>query len=342
MKALDLGMSLFEAEVLPLVRKGFPHLVDRLAAGAMGAGSDTQGLDDETSRDHHWGPRANLLLYDEDYEADGDAFREYLAAHLPESYQGHPVQRIRHDGAGVSVEAMGAFFRKYTGFPERPENESDWFQCCEPDLYHATSGVVFYDPSGELTRRRDGFLAYYPDNIWKKKIADWCLYVTGSPSAYNIHRCHRRGDMVSAYIFYGNCLKRQIELAFLLNRCYFPYTKWLHRVFLRLPKLVDQLEPMIQANLETGDWAEKVQWVIGVNHLYALELWHMGLTTQPQFKPFDPSLTDLILYESALELYQQIPAEMLHARFNEVEHWEVLAREVLFDTSDYFQKKFKA
>ena len=65
-----------------------------------------------------------------------------------------------------------------------------------------------------------------------------------------------------------------------------------------------------------------------------------GLTSKPVFKPFDDGLTDLTLYSSATEIYAQLPTEWRRVSFNPIEHWEAMARLVLFDTGDYFQTTF--
>ena len=80
--------------------------------------------------------------------------------------------------------------------------------------------------------------------------------------------------------------------------------------------------------------------LIQINHVYAHRLHELGLTGPPALKPFDEGLTDLTLYASAREIYATLPPEWLSRSFNPIESWEKLARLVLFDTGDYFQKKF--
>ncbi|MBI4025897.1 MAG: hypothetical protein HY360_13005 [Verrucomicrobia bacterium] len=41
----------------------------------------------------------------------------------------------------------------------------------------------------------------------------------------------------------------------------------------------------------------------------------------------------------AAEIYSHIPGELFYPSFSTVEYWERLARQVLFDTSDFFQKR---
>jgi hypothetical protein len=57
-------------------------------------------------------------------------------------------------------------------------------------------------------------------------------------------------------------------------------------------------------------------------------------------RPFDEGLTDLTLYVSAKELYEGLPPDWLARSFNPIESWEKIARQVLVDAGDYFQKKY--
>lgn len=337
-RGIDLSREFFSTIVLPKVRKDWPQVADRMGCGIFGNGSDAAGLDDEISRDHHWGPRTQILLPHAMFTECRREFERYLDQALPHDYRGFPVLRVRQTASGVTVESMVEFFRKFTGFARAPRRLESWFQCTEADLFHATNGEVWHDPTRALTRRRQGF-AYYPEIVWKKKVADWCMFLTGRDAAYNVHRCYRRGDWISAHIFLGQALKRALELCFLLNRSYAPYTKWLHRLFLRLPTLATEVDPHLQRAKDDPDWHQRVMALVGICRIYARRLHEMGLTPMPHFKEFDPSLTDLILYESALEIYKQVPSELRHAKFNETEHWERMAREVIFDSSDYFQKR---
>ncbi|MBI2194786.1 MAG: DUF4037 domain-containing protein [Planctomycetes bacterium] len=338
MKGIDLSREFFMSVVLPLVQRDWPQVAERMGAGIFGNGSDAAGLDDEISRDHHWGPRTQILLPHRMVQKCRLSFERYLDHALPAEFRGHPVLRVRQTASGVTLESLDDFFRKFTGHARAPRRPEGWFRCTEADLFHATNGDVWHDPSGELGKRREGF-GYYPDVVWKKKVADWCMFLTGRDAAYNVNRCYRREDWFSATLFLGQALKRAMELGFLLNRRYAPYTKWLHRLFIQLPDLAREVDPLLHRAKDDPDWHQKVMALVGICRIYANRMHAMGLTPQPQFKPFDPSLTDLILYESALAIYKQVPAELLHAKFNETEHWERMARDVLFDSSDYFQKR---
>ncbi len=64
MKGLEISREFFFEWGLPWLRREWPDLVDRAAAGRIN-GSDVIGADDRLSQDHDWGPRFRLWLTQE-------------------------------------------------------------------------------------------------------------------------------------------------------------------------------------------------------------------------------------------------------------------------------------
>jgi hypothetical protein len=126
-----------------------------------------------------------------------------------------------------------------------------------------------------------------------------------------------------------------MELCFTLNRQYAPYTKWLNRLFRNLPHYADRLAPLIDDAVTEPAWDKKVRILIDANYVVADALADLQLCKMPTRRPFDDSLADLTLYDSAAQIYRQLPAELFGPSFNQIELWEKMAREVLFDTNDY-------
>ena len=226
---LEISRRFIEQLVVPLLHQHLPDLAGRIAVGVHGTGSDVLGLDDHISRDHHWGPRAVVLLQDQDADAVENV-REVLAARCPADFESHPVHHDRANRTAVCVDSIGSYLAWFLGTSNLPRQDEDWFALCETDLLHVTSGAVFHDPSGVWTDVRRQ-LAYYPDRVWKKRLADWCMYVTGRDAPYNLYRVSRRGDEAAARIYFGQALRRTMELGFALERRYAPYPKWQHRLF---------------------------------------------------------------------------------------------------------------
>ena len=52
MKGLELSREYYEKFGKPMLTENFPELLDKIAVGLCGSGSECFGFDDELSRDH--------------------------------------------------------------------------------------------------------------------------------------------------------------------------------------------------------------------------------------------------------------------------------------------------
>jgi len=121
-----------------------------------------------------------------------------------------------------------------------PQNEIEWLSIPENRLLELTGGEVFFDNVGELTKLRKFYGEYYPDDVWKYRLAyawqslGWDIDL--------ISLCCDRGDILSSRYCLNETIFRIIRLAFLLNRRYAPsYPKWIHREFYKLPFIAKEI-----------------------------------------------------------------------------------------------------
>jgi len=250
MKGLELSERYFFDCGLPLIKEHFPDLVDRVAAGLISSGSEVAGFDDEISRDHNWGPRFILFLSADDKAQFGQQVQEALNRELPKEYSGASIQRTGHQfpttPAPVATPEESCQFN--TGFSACPENDRDWLAIPEHRLFEFTAGKVFYEPTPLISPLRDAF-AYFPDMVWRKRLSFIWLQLS---HCANISRTIARGNRVTSHLFLCWALECCMRLAFLLNRKYAPFRKWLYHAFKDLPQLPDgiceQMEQMLQAD----------------------------------------------------------------------------------------------
>lgn len=335
---IEISTNFINEIVLPVLKKELPDDYARLAVAIIGTGSEILGLDDEISRDHHWGPRANVMYLRADEARLGKRIQTILQTKLPKTYLQYEVHADLKSMISICTTSVEDFFETILGVPDLPQRDLDWLKLCEVDLLHVTGGKVVYDGPGELTRYRR-HLAYYPDNVWKKRVADWCAYAAHREGAYNVQRSSRRGDEITSTMYLGQAFKRIMEMCFVLNRQYAPYTKWLNRTYRRLPKYVDRIAPALDDIMAAKAWRQRVIKLADVQYVLAESVADLGLTRKPVRRPFDEGMTIAPLYESAAEIYSKLPGELFYPSFSTVEYWERLARQVLFDTSDFFQKR---
>jgi hypothetical protein len=180
---LELSAALF-AEAKPILQRHFPGLA--YAAARLARGSDVLGFDDERSTDHYWGPLLELYVSDADCERLAQQIHDVLAAELPLEVRGysthfrpfegseahfgrlgHLVQRAeRPINHGVSVMTVRGFFHAWLQVdPLHELAPVEWLLMSEQNLRMVTSGRVFVDGPGELSRARRT-LSYYPHDVW--------------------------------------------------------------------------------------------------------------------------------------------------------------------------------
>lgn len=243
MKGLDLCRCYFYKIGLPGLQQHFPSYLDRIACGLFGAGSDVFGFDDEISQDHNWGPRFRLILSSADYAAIGERMQEVLLAELPAEFEGYEI-RGYPPGRGdrhVRVEDIRGFTARTLGYPEVPKNDVAWLGIAEYRLFELHAGEVWHDPQRLVLGLRDA-TAYFPEMVWRKRMA---FLWEGLFFAQNLVRCAFRGERIAEQIYLAWALHCIMRMAFMLNRHYAPYRKWLHRAFLGLPLLAEKLAPML-------------------------------------------------------------------------------------------------
>lgn len=234
MRGLELAERYWREVGAPAMEAVWPGLKGCGAAGLVGEGSECLGYDDELSRDHDWGPGFCLWLTDEDFAAHGAELQAAYAA-LPREFLG--FRRLRESGHSqgrVGVFAVGGFYARFLG--RLPETPLQWLAVSDQALSVCTSGRVFQDGPGEFTRIRERLLAYYPEDVRRKRLAAQCAKAAQA-GQYNHPRCLRRGDQVAALRALGEFVDSAQAVVFLLNRRYRPYYKWAQRALAGLPIL---------------------------------------------------------------------------------------------------------
>lgn len=187
MKGIELSRSFFNEYGFPMLKENFPELLDRIAVGLVGHGSECFGFDDDISKDHDFSAGFCIWLPEEyEYEYGFKLSRAYSS--LPNEYMG--VVRLRQSGgfAGRGVMTIEDFYRLYTGGPGAPQSTKDWLYLPVQALAEAVNGEVFYDPLGKFTEIRNKIKNGMPDDVRLKRIAS-LLFDTAQSGQYNFMRC---------------------------------------------------------------------------------------------------------------------------------------------------------
>ncbi len=255
---IDISREFFGEIVRPILEREFPEETALTAFGLFGYGSEALGMDDELSRDHHWGVRIDGLVPDTIPQIRREQIQQTVRARLPASFRGHSLREGHLAGAGLTLDDLQAFLRRTIGIEHVPETDVEWLQVPEEEIVHLTNGEVWHDPSGQFTAIRQAFQRYYPEPVRRRRIAHWCRYFSGM-GTYALKRAILRGDEFYAATAFGKAIRWGVQLAFLLDRRYFPYDKWLMRFFARLPRLANPLLPIVDEAVRLATpWERKL------------------------------------------------------------------------------------
>jgi Domain of unknown function (DUF4037) len=282
----ELCRAFYEQVVGPLI-DGVPH-----AAALLGDGSEVLGFDDQVSTDHDFGPRVQLFLPAGTNPAPVNA----ALLRLPERFAGFPVaypDTDRHGGRPhhqVEVSTAAVFFADRLGVdPAGGMTVADWLLAPTQVLAGLVDGLVFHDPLGLLVRRRS-VLGWYPADVWRYVLAaGWLRVAQEEPFP---GRVGGRGDDLGSRLTTAHIARDLVRLAFLVERRWAPYSKWLGVAFARLPvarlPVARQLGPLLEAALAASGWREREAGLCAAASTLAAATNELGLAeyVDPTPRPF--------------------------------------------------------
>ncbi|MCG2797975.1 MAG: DUF4037 domain-containing protein [Cellulomonas sp.] len=258
---LDLARTYWETYGRPLLDQKYAAYRPRIAVGLVGHGSECYGFDDETSRDHDFGPGFCLWLSADDHAVIGEQLQADYEA-LPQSFLGFgprvATPRAQGDRRRVGVFEIGDFYEQVTGYRQAPaaDHPHEWLLLDEATLAAATNGEVFVDGHGEFSAVRDGFRRMPADVRWA--LVSRRLGMVAQAGQYNVPRMLDRGDGPAAWLAVAQFTQAVASLVFLLNGTgsagYLPYYKWqfaaLRRLSARrgsrLPQVAEELTQVLR------------------------------------------------------------------------------------------------
>jgi tetratricopeptide repeat protein len=239
MQGMEIAEKYYEQYGLPMVREVCPELEERAAFGLVGEGSQCFGYDDEISRDHDFGPGFCIWLLEDDFANYGGRLQAAYEM-LPKEFMGLSTDNIQ-DKSRVGVMPIDEFFFKYLGLSETPKTNREWLFLKETSLALCTNGKVFQDDAGRFTAFRREILAFYPEDILRKKLAARAA-VMSQAGQYNLLRCLDRNDRVAAMLALAKFTEASISMVYLLNRRYMPFYKWAYHGMQELPEMRQAVE----------------------------------------------------------------------------------------------------
>ena len=224
---LSISRRYYEAYGRPMIHEKFADYEDRIAVGLVGRGSECFGFDDAISTDHDFGPGFCMWLAKEDYKKIGKKLQKEYDK-LPKEFMGYQRLETANAGKRVGVFTVGKFYKELIGLKRAPKMDEEWLCISDEQLAHASNGEVFEDPLGGFSFIRKKIKEYYPENVWKRKIAQTAALMSQT-GQYNYPRMMQRDDKVTAGVYLGDFIRNTMQMMYLLNRQYAPYTKWMYK-----------------------------------------------------------------------------------------------------------------
>lgn len=259
---IELAGAFYRDAVRPLLDADLEH-----SAALIGPGSEVLGFDTEMSRDHHWGPRVMLFLRSEDLASRWPRISERLAAQLPRAILGYPtsftppdpldhgVQHLQATEEGainhrVEAYTLEGYFERYLGIDLHDDpRPSVWLALPQQRLLAVTSGAVFHDDLGlEAVRKR---LGWYPHDVWLYLLA--CGWHRIAQEEHLMGRAGFVGDELGSGLIGARLVRDVVRLAFLMEKRYAPYPKWLGTAFRQLDSSA-RLMPVLEAAVRARSW----------------------------------------------------------------------------------------
>lgn len=273
---LKLARELWQAFSPTLYAKN-ADILECAAVGLVGEGSECLDRDDELSRDHDFGP-AFCVWLPEAMLASRRHEIENLMDILPAQFAGFPVRmapHLRNDRVGpLSIEQ---FYSRFLGLPRAPTTWHEWLVIPESSLAVATNGEIFIDHAGTFTAIREKLLAFYPEDVRRKKIAARCM-IMAQAGQYNLTRCLQRSDTVAALLTRARFAEAALSMVFLLNRRYMPFYKWAGRCVENLPLLGRECALLLNQLPTDSTCLDAIENLCAA---VACELRAQGLSTEP-------------------------------------------------------------
>ncbi len=226
----------YDEQVASMIYERFPEYESRIAVGIAGEGSDCFGYDDEISRDHDFGTGVCLWLTDGDMERIGEELARAYDELVESKDRSFYTERLKERRGVMTIHD---YFSNILRIDCDTDNcimtEEQWLNLDHSCLATAVNGEIFRDDPALFTRFRRLLKAYYPERVWRLRIAEK-MHEYSAALQVNYQRCMTRGDIVAAETCRITGMNAAMELYFLIHTTYMPYYKWAYRALTELDK----------------------------------------------------------------------------------------------------------
>ncbi len=280
MKGLEISKEFFNQYGKSMLENNFSNILDRIAVGLVGEGSECFGYDDNLSKDHDFEAGFCIFITKEDELKFGFEL-ERAYSKLPKEFMGlkrkvlSPVGGNRH-----GVICIEDFYNKFLGSSCTPIDNKQWLFLPSQSLACACNGQVYMDNLGKFSEVRNFLLKGFPEDVRRKKISAHTVMMAQA-GQYNYERCANRGETGAAQLAVFEFVKHAISVIYLLNNKYEPFYKWAYRGMRDLAVLSDlefSLIGLTELDNSKQRITEKIDIIEDISALIIEEFKKQGIT----------------------------------------------------------------
>ncbi len=280
MQGLDISREFYLKFGKPMLEEQFSNVIDRIAVGLAGEGSECFGFDDKISQDHDFDAGFCIWITAKDEEKFGFQL-ERAYSKLPKEFMGlsrsilSPVGGNRH--GVINIEK---FYTRFLGTATVPSTVEQWLYIPTYSLANATNGEVFMDNLGVFSAIRNELKKGYPEDVRRKKLSAHIIFMAQA-GQYNYSRCVSRGELGAAQLAIFEFVKHAISAIYLLNNQYEPFYKWAYKGLVKfeiLGSISDALQGLTELDNSPQNAKLKQEVIEDISALIITELKNQGLT----------------------------------------------------------------
>lgn len=244
-KGLELCRRYYKAFGEPVIKTKFEYLLDHIAVGMAGQGSECLGFDDGISKDHDFGPGFCIWVDDTVSDKDIDSLKKFYEL-LPKTFMG--VTRLETaKGVGrVGVIKLTDFLKQATGFDHLPKGVQEWQYTVDENLVLLVNGEIFIDRGIIIEGLRKYIRSEQPYYVYFRKLSIQ-LENMAKHGQYSYERALKRNDFVAASVARNEFIKAAMRAVHIICKKYAPYVKWLRKSldtckgFETISEMIDEL-----------------------------------------------------------------------------------------------------
>lgn len=239
---LEQSREFYERYGKLMIHERFPEFERRIAVGMVGEGSDCFGFDDGISTDHDYGVGFCMWLTEEDMAAIG--------TELQSAYE----ELLKKESVVHGKETRLGSRRGVFAIPDFYQSEVEEYKLAE-----LVNGEVFRDDLGVFTEKRQEYLKYYPEALWRKNLANR-LHEFSQYGQVNYARMMAREDYLTAKLCVSKAIESAMDIAYILCKAYAPYYKWKRKGLEKWKEMRDVLlicEELSRVPCQKKAWEDK-------------------------------------------------------------------------------------